>query len=154
MPVLRLTLHAPVRYVPLVSWKAPGDPAAVLPGVDQPKLDARISPATEGVAGDWLCAWCLQVVASEKDRFRLDGQDEFSFSNPDGIRFEIMTFSEVRGCDQTGNPTLEYTWFPGHAWSYCQCGECGQHLGWFYNGQNDFIGLIKARIVRALCIRN
>ena len=51
-------------------------------------------------------------------------------------------------------PTLEHTWFAGHEWSFCQCDRCGQHLGWFYSGQHEFAGLIKDRIVRAVCVRN
>ena len=120
----------------------------------QPKLDTRTAPAVEDAAGDWLCAWCHNRVANERDRFSFDGKDEFTFSNPEGIRFEIITFSRTLGCRPAGVPTLDYTWFPGHAWSYCQCDRCGQHLGWYYAGQYDFAGLITDRIVRALCVRN
>jgi hypothetical protein len=51
-------------------------------------------------------------------------------------------------------PTLENTWCPGYAWSYCKCEHCGQHLGWYYAGTIEFAGLIIARIVRAVGIRN
>ena len=88
------------------------------------------------------------------DRFQYEGRDEFSFTNPEGIRFEIITFSRTLGCRQTGAPTLEHTWFAGHAWSFCHCAGCGQHLGWFYTGPQDFAGLIRNRIVRALLVRN
>ncbi len=104
--------------------------------------------------GDWLCAWCLNRVANEKDRFAFKGKDEFCSSNPEGIRFEIITFSQTLGCRHSGVPTLDNTWFPGHAWSYCQCHRCRQLLGWYYTGEHDFAGLIKDRIVRALCVRN
>jgi hypothetical protein len=103
-------------------------------------------------ANDWLCAWCLNRVASEEDRFCPDGKSEFSFLNPDGIRFEILTFSRAIGCRSTGVPTLEHTWFPGYAWSYCLCDRCGMHLGWHYAGPGDFVGLIRDRIVRASVI--
>ena len=65
-----------------------------------------------------------------------------------------MTFSQTRGCRQSGVPTLHYTWFPGYAWSFCQCGRCGVHIGWHYSGLNNFAGLIKDRIVRAVNVRN
>lgn len=131
-----------------------GEPQTVLPEIGQPQLKERPRSLLRDVEGDWLCAWCLNRVANEKDRFRVQGQDEFTFSNPDGIRFEILTFSELCGCDRTGTPTLEHTWFPGYSWLFCQCSECGQHLGWYYSGPQDFAGLIKPRIVRAVCIRN
>ena len=34
-------------------------------------------------------------MANEKDRFAFNGKDEFTFSNPEGIRFEIITFSRT-----------------------------------------------------------
>lgn len=114
----------------------------------------RTRPATSEAEGDWLCGWCHTCVANDQDRFSVDGKSEFTFSNPEGVRFEILTFSETRRCDQAGAPTLEHTWFPGHAWSFCHCGECGQQLGWFYRGTSEFVGLIRARIVRGLWMRN
>jgi cereblon len=93
-------------------------------------------------------------VASENDRFAWEGQSEFSFTNPQGIRFEILTFSRTVGCRPFGVPTLEYTWFPGHAWSCCVCDRCGMHLGWHYTGPSEFAGLIRCRIVRAALVRN
>ena len=104
--------------------------------------------------GDWLCAQCLTKVANERDRFSYGGRDEFTFSNPAGISFDIITFSQTLACREKGLPTLEHTWFPAHAWSFCECAECGQHLGWFYLGEHTFAGLIKNRIVRALVVRN
>jgi hypothetical protein len=121
----------------------------------QPELDSRTLPALQNAEGEWLCAWCNNRVANEQDRFSFDGQDEFTFSNPEGVRFDIITFSETCGCNQAGVPTLEHTWFPGHTWSYCHCAECGRHLGWYFAaGQQGFAGLIKDRIVRALLRRN
>jgi hypothetical protein len=105
-------------------------------------------------ANDWLCAWCLTRVASEKDRVRHGGQSEFTFKNPQGIWFHLLTFSRTYGCRQVGIPTLEYTWFPGHAWSCCVCDSCGMHLGWYYSGPTEFVGLIRDRLVRAVLIRN
>jgi len=119
-----------------------------------PERKARTAPALSVAEGHWLCSWCLTRVANDRHRFAFEGKDEFSFSNPESIRFEIITFSKTLGCRQAGLPTLDHTWFPGHAWSFCNCDGCGQHLGWFYTGQHEFAGLIKARIVREVCLRN
>jgi hypothetical protein len=129
-------------------------PELVLPAITEPEIETRAAPALGEAGEDWLCAWCQHRVASEKDRFRHEGKAEFAFSNPEGIGFVILTFSQTLGCVESGAPTLEHTWFPGHAWSYCQCERCGLHLGWHYSGPHDFAGLIKERIVRALCVRN
>jgi hypothetical protein len=129
-------------------------PGLVVPELVLPELDTRTASEVGDAEGEWLCFWCHNRVANDGDRFRVDGKDIFGFSNPEGICFNIIIFSETRGCRQAGVPTLEYTWFPGHAWSYCLCESCGQHLGWFYTGEYDFVGLITDRIVRAECVRN
>lgn len=127
----------------------PGAAQLAEPGVETwPQLD-------EGdPANDWLCAWCLNRVANDKDRLSFGGKSEFSFRNPEGRRFHIITFARTFGCRDVGIPTHQYTWFPGHAWSYCLCGQCRTHLGWFYVGPNTFAGLIRDRIVRAVLVRN
>lgn len=126
----------------------------VMPPLSESAMDTRTAVAVGDAEGDWLCASCLSRIANERDRFKYDGKDQFSFCNPDGLRFHIMTFSVINGCRQSGVPTLEYTWFPGHAWSLCQCAACGQHLGWYYTGEHQFAGLIIDRLVRGQCVRN
>ena len=125
-----------------------------MPSISEPALDTRTAVAIGDAEGDWLCAWCLNRVANERDRFKYDGKDQFSFCNPDGVRFHIMTFSVIKGCRQAGAPTLEYTWFSGHAWSFCLCEGCGQHLGWYYAGEHHFAGLITDRLIKGQCVRN
>jgi hypothetical protein len=129
-------------------------PEFAKPTIVEPEAQPDTATASGDTANDWLCAWCHNRVASEKDRCPFNGKNEFTFRNPEGLRFEIITFSRTLGCRQSGKPTLEHTWFPGYAWSYCQCDECGQHLGWYYAGKVEFVGLIIARIVRAICVRN
>jgi hypothetical protein len=137
----------------LVQAMSPGlEPGAV--EVAEPEIRTRSLPSQGDSTNDWLCAWCLNGVASEKDRFLYEGQSEFSFKNPEGILFHIVTFSRTIGCRQAGVPTSEHTWFPGHAWSYCMCDRCRMHLGWYYAGQSKFAGLIRDRIVRASAVMN
>jgi hypothetical protein len=122
--------------------------------IAEPEIQTRTGPSPGDTANDWLCAWCLNRVASEKDRHLRDGRSTFSFRNPEGIRFDIITFSRTIGCREVGVPTLAYTWFPGHAWSCCVCDRCQMHLGWHYTGPSTFAGLIVNRIVRASIVRN
>lgn len=126
--------------------------AAAGPGVVQiakPEVHTRPRPGEGDPANDWLCVACLNRVASEKDRHVHEGRSEFTFRNPEGIRFGLLTFSRTLGCREFGPPTLEHTWFPAHAWSYCVCERCQGHLGWYYAGPTRFAGLIVGRIVRA-----
>ena len=122
--------------------------------VAEPAIQSRTRPSQSDPANDWLCAWCHNRVASEKDRFTIEGRSEFTFANPEGIRFRILTFLRTLGCRQRGVPTLEHTWFPGHAWSFCVCDRCHVHLGWYYAGPGDFAGLILDRIIRASIVYN
>ena len=125
-----------------------------MPAISDPALDTRTAVAVGEGEGDWLCAFCFNPVADQNHRFKYEGKDQFAFSNPDGIQFRIITFSRTQGCLETGVPTLEDTWFPAHAWSFCQCERCGQHLGWYYVGEHRFVGLIVDRLVRGQCLRN
>ncbi len=139
-----------------MKWPAAAGTALglVTPPVAEPEIAQRSASTSGDTAGDWLCAWCHNRVANEKDRFPYNGKDEFTFANPEGIRFAIITFSRTLGCQEIGAATLENTWFAGHAWSFCQCDRCGQQLGWFYAGLHQFAGLIKDRLVRSLDVHN
>jgi hypothetical protein len=125
-----------------------------MPAVAEPETAPDTETSHGDIEGAWLCAWCRNRVANEKDRFAYNGKDEFTFANPEGIRFAIITFSRTLGCEDMGTPTLANTWFAGYAWSFCQCDCCGQQLGWYYTGLHQFAGLIKDRIVRALHANN
>jgi len=98
-----------------VTWESAAGIEALEPGIAEPLVESRADTSVGGAEGDWLCAWCLNRVANERDRFPYNGKDEFSFSNPAGIHFIIITFLQTLGCRQTGLPTLNDTWFPGHA---------------------------------------
>ncbi len=117
--------------------------------VAAPETETTLGKGTSDPANDWLCVWCLNRVANEKDRFLYNGQSEFTFKNPEGTKFHILTFSRAIGCKQIGVPTEQYTWFAGHAWCYCICNRCRMQLGWHYTGPTEFVGLIRDRIVRA-----
>ncbi|WCJ58123.1 cereblon family protein [Fontisphaera persica] len=121
-------------------------------------LIPRVDPQTSFQSGEgqeqWLCVACHQPVASERERIQVHGAAEHTFVNPAGIRFCILLFGQVSGCLNVGVPTLEHTWFPGCAWSYCLCGRCRSHLGWFYTGARVFVALIRERVVRASLVHN
>ena len=122
--------------------------------IAEPHLWDSPDAAQGDACNDWLCVWCLHPVANEKDRCLQGDRSELRFRNPEGIWFRLITFRQAPGGRNVGVPTLEHTWFPGHAWSYCICASCRMHLGWFYSGPTSFVGLIKDRIVRAVTVRN
>ena len=47
----------------------------MLPGLAEPAVGSRAETSVGGAEGDWLCAWCLNRVANEQDRFPYNGRD-------------------------------------------------------------------------------
>ena len=96
------------------------------------------------------CSSCKNVITSVESVISVAGQHRHTFKNPAGIYYEIGCFSSAKGCFNMGEPTLEYTWFPGYNWCYSVCSRCFIHLGWFYqSGDSHFYGLILNRLTSA-----
>jgi hypothetical protein len=90
-----------------------------------------------------LCRTCGQPVTRSRDRVEANGKHLHALFNPAGILFEVGCFAQAPGCRFEGEFTLEFTWFPGHAWRFALCRQCGAHLGWEYQGAaSGFVGLI------------
>lgn len=94
-----------------------------------------------------LCRKCGHAITSRGRAIVSDGSHVHVFTNPAGLTFRIGCFSDAPGCLLAGEPTTEFTWFPGHAWSFALCAGCGAHLGWYYDsGSGGFFGLILANL--------
>jgi hypothetical protein len=120
--------------------------------VTQFKPEVRVK--SELKPDDWLCIICNKKITSDKDRFEFNNQSEFQFINPNGYSFDIITFFVAEGCRELGEPTMEFTWFPGHSWSFSFCSRCSSHLGWKYHGEYSFYGLIKSRLIKGAALFN
>jgi len=100
--------------------------------------------------GPWIrCAHCAERITTTDQRIHQAGAHEHGFENPAGIAYRIGCFRHAPGCRTEGEPTLAWTWFPGHAWSVALCSRCGSHLGWSYGPGgtgNAFYGLILDRL--------
>jgi hypothetical protein len=118
------------------------------------ELEQEVKVQTELKPDDWLCIACNKKITSDKERFEYNNQTEFQFVNPDGFYFDIITFANADGCCETGESTLNYTWFKGHSWSFAVCSRCRNHLGWKYDGKYSFYGLIKSRLIKGAALFN
>jgi hypothetical protein len=118
------------------------------------QLEPEVKVKTELQPEDWLCLKCSKKITTDKDRFLYNDQSEFQFTNPEGYVFDIITFSSADGCREQGKPTMEFTWFPQHSWSFALCSRCGLHLGWKYSGEFSFYGLIRARLIKGAALFN
>ena len=118
------------------------------------QLEPEVKVKTELQPEDWLCLKCSKKITTDKDRFLYNDQSEFQFTNPEGYVFDIITFSAADGCREQGEPTMEFTWFRRHSWSFALCSRCGLHLGWKYSGEFSFYGLIRARLIKGAALFN
>ena len=118
------------------------------------ELDPKVHSKTQLQADDWLCIACNKKITSDKERFQFNDKSEFQFINPGGFYFDIITFESADGCFEVGEPTLDFTWFEGHEWSFAICSRCSNHLGWKYRGKYSFYGLIKSRLIKGVALFN
>lgn len=118
------------------------------------ELKEKVKVKTELQPDDWLCIACNKKITTDKERFEYNNQTEFQFINPGGFYFDLITFDSADGCREIGEPTLEFTWFKGHSWSFAVCSRCSNHLGWKYVGKYSFYGLIKSRLIKGAALFN
>jgi len=90
-----------------------------------------------------VCRCCGLRITAAGQRIEVNGAHDHTFTNPEGIVFHIGCFARVQGCSFVGEPTGEWSWFAGYAWSVAYCAGCGLHLGWRYSSGDDaFHGLV------------
>jgi filamentous hemagglutinin family protein len=95
-----------------------------------------------------LCRSCKNKISSIDEMIEVNGHHRHAFKNPVGIIYQIGCYLNAKGCLVLGNPTDEYTWFPGFQWSLALCSQCFSHLGWFFQSSSDsFFGLILENLV-------
>ena len=89
------------------------------------------------------CRFCQNEITTHDKRIKINGSYVHKFINPSGIMYEIGCFGSASGCLVIGNPTREFTWFPGYSWSFAVCSKCHSHMGWLYQSNGSgFFGLI------------
>ena len=116
------------------------------PGFSSETL-ARDDAETEGEKGI-ICRFCRNVITRPEAIIQMSGRHCHVFTNPTGITYEIGCFSSATGCVRFGEPTDEFTWFPGFLWYCVLCSKCHIHLGWYYqSGTNGFYGLILDNLI-------
>ena len=95
----------------------------------------------------YCCAVCGYVITTQGDAVEVDGAHQHARINPDGRRFLLRCFSIAAGCGYHGDATSYHTWFTGYAWRYAHCSRCQSQLGWYFQGNGSFYGLISEQLV-------
>ena len=123
--------------------------ALAFEALDEKDLEALVEKEQEASGWPIRCAGCGHPITTADRRIEMGGAHAHRFANPAGFVYEIGCFRDAPGCRNRGEPTLEWTWFPGHPWSISVCGRCTAHLGWAYgagDGGGAFFGLILERL--------
>ena len=113
------------------------------------KIDTGLSKPSVKIEGDVsreraiICRVCGNVITKPDYAIEIEGKCAHKFVNPAGIVYHIGCYKEAPGCAAAGEPTREFTWFPGYSWCFALCNMCFAHLGWYYtSGASGFYGLI------------
>lgn len=96
-----------------------------------------------------MCAACGARISDTTARIEVSGQHQHTLFNPAGLVFKVACFATAPGCRGVGPFVQEFTWFPGHYWQVAVCATCIEHLGWHFEGDSSFVGLIEDRIREA-----
>ncbi|GBG00324.1 hypothetical protein Rsub_13032 [Raphidocelis subcapitata] len=136
--VLPAGLEVPASPLEASYWAAGNLP--LQPGLRQALLEAGHAAARLRLLLSLLeradrvaCAGCRSVLASSRDLFGSTGDGAGgAFVNPHGHVHDLVTFKSVtpRAVTLHGQPTAEFSWFPGYTWQIAVCAHCGEHLGW------------------------
>ena len=105
----------------------------------------RAHYATSAAEAVLHCGHCQFPLCRARQVFTVPGAQGTTgaYVNPHGIVHETIT---VRTLDLAadegdlwllGGPEVQDSWFPGYAWTICNCGLCGFHLGWKFDWVGD-----------------
>lgn len=115
------------------------------------EIEEKHEGATKEANGKFviLCKRCHFHLTSSNYAIVVEGCHEHVQCNPRGNTFVFRCFSRVPGSILFGEPTQEHSWYAGYSWKFSHCQGCGEHLGWYFqNQQNEsFFGLIADKII-------
>ncbi|XP_072382319.1 protein cereblon [Diabrotica undecimpunctata] len=93
-----------------------------------------------------------EVFAMSKDGI------QSNYVNPGGHVYETVTVMKAQNFKLEGNPSTQFSWFPGYAWTIMQCKSCENHLGWKFSSDllrpSSFYGLAKGGFKVVICDRS
>ncbi|KAH8311243.1 hypothetical protein KR044_005205 [Drosophila immigrans] len=81
----------------------------------------------------FYCRYCNSSLASCSDLFAMSKHGvQTQYCNPAGYIHETNTVYRVisHAIGYSGEPSTEFSWFPGYQWHIIICKFCAQHVGW------------------------
>jgi len=116
------------------------------PKPERPPASRSDEAAEQPIDQAIRCAVCSAVITHHNQALQINNRHEHTFFNPAGITFELRCFRQAPGGSPHGEPSAEFTWFPGYRWQIVLCATCRTHLGWLFTGTQSFFGLITNRL--------
>ena len=111
-----------------------------------PQLEVRLKESNLPKEGYVFCLACSHVLAHPQDRLKVAGSHEHIFSNPHGFMHHFACYQEALGCAIEGPSVAADSWFPGYLWRLAMCAGCGQHIGWLFERNDHFYGILLDKV--------
>lgn len=84
------------------------------------------------------CVRCKTKISRKEDIFSMSIRGpQGTYVNPNGYVYETLTVYKAESLTLVGMSSSEFSWFPGYAWTICQCACCDSHIGWKFTAMND-----------------
>ncbi|GLH08848.1 Protein cereblon homolog [Gryllus bimaculatus] len=80
------------------------------------------------------CQKCSSKIAYQRDIFSMSVEGpQGTYVNSGGYVHETVTVYKAKGLRCVSDePSTEYSWFPGYAWTITECRHCQTHMGWLF----------------------
>ena len=133
------------------SWSCKEQPGGVPPGT--PDVEPEPSVPAEALPDDptaYRCRGCGAYLARPRDRLLVDGKTLHERVNPAGFLCRFLTLRRCHNTRDLSLPSDDFTWFERHAWVVIACRGCRAHLGWRWEGEPSFFGLLVHQIVESV----
>ncbi|XP_021928619.1 protein cereblon isoform X2 [Zootermopsis nevadensis] len=99
------------------------------------------------------CGDCDTQVADAREAFSMSVEGpQGTYVNPGGFVHETLTLHKAQGLQCLNEePSTEYSWFPGYAWTIAECRYCQKHMGWKFTATQK---LMKPQKFWGICRRS
>ncbi|MFH4976646.1 hypothetical protein AB6A40_003355 [Gnathostoma spinigerum] len=127
-----------------------------LPLLEEKSTNRRLLLEWSIVSGSkyMLCSNCENKLGQVSNLIILSTEGiSAHYVNPGGYVHDMLTMSKLchHASLPVGEPSAEFSWFPGYKWTIQECKRCRRHIGWKFTSDKlkprSFYGLTKSAIV-------
>jgi len=107
-------------------------------GINSPVQRLRVELAFLSRCRVLVCIRCKKQLGDQQNIFSMSKEGpQGAFVNPNGHVHETLTLYKAKNLRLVGEPSTEYSWFPGYAWTITECLGCWNHIGWKFTSTNS-----------------